>query len=57
MTADPTSDLAAQIERLERELKELKSRLAALERLMKSAAEHPSDRRVVREKAVFDWQG
>jgi hypothetical protein len=47
----------ARIAELERELRELKLRLAALERLLtKRVAEHPVDRQAVESKVVYDWQ-
>ncbi len=50
-------ELQARIDDLEREVRQLRARVAALERLVGNAAEHPADREVVREKAVYDWQG
>lgn len=49
--------LRARLEDLERELRLLRARVAALERLVGNAGEHSTDRAVVREKAVYDWQG
>jgi len=49
--------LRARLEGLERDIRELRARLAALERLVGNAGEHSADRTVVREKAVYDWQG
>jgi len=42
---------------LEREVRQLRARVAALERLVGNAGEHSADKAVVREKAVYDWQG
>jgi hypothetical protein len=53
--ADP--DLLARLDELEREVRQLKARVAALERLVGNSGEHSADRTVVREKAVYDWQG
>ena len=50
-------DLAGQLEALQREVRLLKLRVAALERLVGNAGEHSADKTVVREKAVYDWQG
>ncbi len=50
-------DLASQLEALQREVRLLKLRVAALERLVGNAGEHSADKTVVREKAVYDWQG
>lgn len=57
MADEPSSELLGRLDRLERELGELRARLVALERLMGSSAEHPADRSVVREKVAYDWQG
>ena len=52
--SDPTGE---RLEALERDVRELRSRLAALERLVgTSVPEHPVDRTVVQRKAVYDWQ-
>jgi len=53
--SDPA--LRSRLEDLERELRQLRARVAALERLVGNAGEHSTDRTVVREKAVYDWQG
>jgi hypothetical protein len=41
---------------LELEVRDLRARLAALERTVNQPAEHAADRVSVREKAVYDWQ-
>ena len=51
------SSLEQRLEALERQVRDLKNRLAALEAGAKPGSEHPSDRAVVREKATYDWQG
>jgi|GEM_PF-3560910 len=57
MSSSPATEPAAErLARLERELDELKRRLDALERYLAGQKDHPRDRTVVREKAVFDWQ-
>jgi hypothetical protein len=50
--ADPSTRIA----QLERELKDLKLRVAALERLVGNSGEHSADRSIVREKVSYDWQ-
>lgn len=57
MPTDQTAELAARVEALEREVRLLRARVIALERLTGSSAEHPADRETVREKATYDWQG
>jgi len=57
MALDGDPDLLARIDSLEREIRQLKARVASLERLVGNAGEHSADRSVVREKAVYDWQG
>ncbi len=57
MASEPDPALRERIDELERELRQLRARVAALERLVGSSAEHSADREVVREKAVYDWQG
>lgn len=57
MSADDKAQLLARLDDLEREVRQLRARVAALERLVGNAGEHPTDKAVVREKAVYDWQG
>jgi len=54
---DIDPELAARLDSLEREVRLLRARVVALERLTGTAGEHPADRTTVREKAVYDWQG
>ncbi len=56
MVEDPTTSLEARLEALDRELRELRARVLALERLMGSGGEHPSDQTTVRQKVAYDWQ-
>ncbi|MFI5413356.1 MAG: hypothetical protein ACHQ0I_02045 [Candidatus Lutacidiplasmatales archaeon] len=56
MTSSEADALAARLSQVERELKELRQRLAALERLMGSGEEHPTDQTTVRKKVSYDWQ-
>lgn len=53
-SADAT--LEAQIDQLQREVAELRRRLIALERLVGTVGEHPTDRKVVQGKVSYDWQ-
>jgi hypothetical protein len=57
VTADPDPQLLGRLDDLERELRQLRARVAALERMVGSTGEHSADKAVVREKAVYDWQG
>lgn len=55
--ASPSSpDLATRLAQLEKELRELRARVAALERLVTKGGEHPADSTIVRQKVTFDWQ-
>ena len=56
MPPNSIPDPAARIDQLERELNELRLRLAALERLLDERLEHPTDRKTVRQKVTYDWQ-
>jgi hypothetical protein len=49
-------DLAARVAELERELRDLRLRVAALERLVGTAGEHSADRTTVERKVTYDWQ-
>jgi len=57
MATDPSDGLRSRLERLEQELRDLRLRVQALERLVGTAGEHPSDRSVVQGKVSYDWQG
>jgi hypothetical protein len=57
VATDQDPQLAGRIDDLEREVRQLRARVAALERLLGNAGEHPTDKAVVRGKAVYDWQG
>jgi len=49
-------DLIARVERLERELREVRLRMAVLEQKVDPRLEHPVDKTAVREKVAYDWQ-
>jgi hypothetical protein len=57
MATSGTPDFAARVAVLERELRELKLRVIALERLVGAGEEHPTDQTTVRRKVSYDWQG
>jgi hypothetical protein len=42
---------------LERDVRELKARVAELQKLLGQRPEHPVDRTLTRDKTVYDWQG
>ncbi len=55
--ADPTSSsLAERLDRIEKQITEMRRRLADLEKSLAARADHPGDRTAVREKVTFDWQ-
>jgi hypothetical protein len=56
MAAPSVPDLLAQINQLRQELADLRRRVAALERLVGTGSEHPTDRSVVQGKVSYDWQ-
>lgn len=55
---DPSSKeaLEAQVDRLLREVAELRRRVVALERMVGTTSEHPVDRTVTQGKVSYDWQ-
>ena len=57
MATNATPDLAARLAEIERELRELRIRVIALERLVGAGEEHPTDQTTVRRKVSYDWQG
>ena len=57
MSASPPAPLTARLQELERQVADLKTRVATLEQLLELRAEHPVDRAAVRAKTVYDWQG
>jgi hypothetical protein len=54
--ADDAAAMADRLAQLEKDLKDLRARLAALEKQVDPRSEHPSDRAAVREKVAYDWQ-
>ena len=56
MAADRNVALDERLASLELELKELRLRVASLERLMGAGSEHPTDSATVRKKVAYDWQ-
>ena len=56
MATDDPAEMAARLDELEKELRDLRLRLALLEKQLDPRSEHPSDRTAVREKVAYDWQ-
>ena len=56
MATDDPAQMAARLDELEKELRDLRLRLALLEKQLDPRSEHPSDRTAVREKVAYDWQ-
>ncbi|HEV2428727.1 MAG TPA: hypothetical protein VGV64_02640 [Thermoplasmata archaeon] len=56
MSPDADAELLARIAALEQEVRGLKARLQAAERLIAPRGEHPVDQSVVRQKVTYDWQ-
>ena len=53
---DDAAAMAARLAQLEQELRDLRARLALLEKQLAPRAENPADRTAVREKVTYDWQ-
>lgn len=56
MAPDDPSDLSARLARVERDLKALHLRVAALERMVGAGELHPADSATVQKKVTYDWQ-
>ncbi|GEM_PF-502024 len=56
MSSPEASDLAARLAQVERDLKELRSRVIALERMLGAGEMHPADSSTVQRKVSYDWQ-
>ena len=56
MSSPEASDLAARLAQVERALKELRSRVIALERMLGAGEMHPADSSTVQRKVSYDWQ-
>jgi hypothetical protein len=56
MASPGTPDLAARLAQAERELKELRLRVIALERMLGAGELHPADSSTVQKKVSYDWQ-
>lgn len=56
MAPDDPAQMLAKLAQLEKDLRELRLRLAVLEQKLDPRSEHPSDKTAVREKVAYDWQ-
>jgi len=56
MSSPGAPDLNARLAQLERELKELRLRVIALERMLGAGELHPADSSTVQKKVTYDWQ-
>ncbi|MGI0129816.1 MAG: hypothetical protein ACREEC_06660 [Thermoplasmata archaeon] len=56
MATDDAVQMAAKLAQLEKDLRELRLRIASLEKLLDPRSEHPTDKAAVREKVAYDWQ-
>jgi len=50
------ADLATRLAAMEKELKELRLRVVALERMLGAGELHPADQSTVQKKVTYDWQ-
>ena len=56
MSTPARPDLAARLAQVELELKELRLRVIALERMLGAGELHPADSSTVQKKVTYDWQ-
>jgi len=56
MSPADSADLEARLARVEHELRELRLRVAALERMVGAGELHPGDSATVQKKVTYDWQ-
>lgn len=56
MEPAPSAALEARLDQLLREVAELRRRVVALERLVGTTSDHPTDRTTVQGKVTYDWQ-
>lgn len=56
MSASPAPDLLTRVAELERQLRDLRARVAQLERGSAPRKENPDDQSAIRDKVTFDWQ-
>ncbi|MGP8158790.1 MAG: hypothetical protein ACLPWO_04180 [Thermoplasmata archaeon] len=56
MSTPEASDLSTRLSQVERDLKELRTRVIALERMLGAGELHPADSSTVQRKVSYDWQ-
>ncbi len=56
MSLPAPSDVDRRLAELERQVRELRARVAWLEQTFAPRLDHPVDRATVREKVAYDWQ-
>jgi len=56
MSASEEGDLAARLAQVERDLRDLRARVVALERMLGAGELHPADSSTVQKKVTYDWQ-
>lgn len=56
MSAAPDPSVVARLAALEKDLRDLRARMAALERRVGTAGEHADDAATVQKKVSYDWQ-
>jgi hypothetical protein len=56
MATPSATDTEQRFADLERQLRELRGRIAQLERRLQPRSENPLDRETTREKVTYDWQ-
>jgi len=56
MAAPDSRSVENRIAALEQKLKDLRERVAALEKQLTSTPEHPVDTTMTRQKVTYDWQ-
>jgi hypothetical protein len=56
MSSANLADLSARLAQVERELRDLRLRVVALERMLGAGDLHPTDSATVQKKVTYDWQ-
>ena len=56
MSSANLADLSARLAQVEHELRDLRLRVVALERMLGAGDLHPTDSATVQKKVTYDWQ-